>query len=450
MSKKFLGKVIAGAALGGASLLVWAPSTALADGGYHPDGYQKHDSGHVFAKPEVAKPGQEIKFIEVCQEPQKHAWLWSKVTGKVDLAPKDHKEDYEAGKKNEDYGKKAEDYGAGKKAEERKGGWDDGSKKPGESAEDAAKPGDAGDHESSGEDYKKEREYQEFLKYKEQQEYLEYRRYKEKSAPAENGAPGAEGAPSAREGAPAAPGPTADAVPAPTPTTTGQLPQPAEGYQPPAGGTGGGMADDGGAYEEGKQGWDDKKAEEDKHGWTDKKAEENKPGWNDKKAEEDKHGWTDKKAEENKPGWNDKKAEEDKHGWTDKKAEEDKHGWNDKKAEEDKHGWTDKKAEEDKHGWTDKKAEEDKHGWDDEKAGYEYWASVTIPWDAKPGTYELKGSCGEGELAVTPKGWVDGGDGGATSGSSDNLAVAGVGMLGMAALGGLVLMRQRRTDESHA
>jgi hypothetical protein len=372
MSKKFLGKVIAGAALGGASLLVWAPSTALADGGYHPNGYQKHDSGHVLAKPEVAKPGQEVKFVEVCAEPQKHAWLWSKVTGKVDLAPKDHKEGY----------------GADKKAEESKNGWDDGAKKPGDSAEDAAKPGDPGSRESSGEDYKKEREYQEFLKYKEQQEYLEYRRYKEKSDPGEKAAPGAEGAPSAREGAPEAPGPTAGAVPAPTPSTDGQ---PTEGYQPPAGGTGGGMADDGKAYEEGEQGWDDKKAEEDKHGWT------------DKKAEEDKHSRDDSK-----------------------------------------------KAEESKNGRDDKKAEESKNGWDDKKAGYEYWANVTIPWDAKPGTYELKGSCGEGEFVISPKGWVDGGDGGATSGNSDNLAVAGVGMLGMASLGGLVLMRQRRTDESHA
>ncbi|MBE1484695.1 hypothetical protein [Plantactinospora soyae] len=394
MSKKFLGKVIAGAALGGASLLVWAPSTALADGGYHPDGYQKHDSGRVFAKPEVAKPGQEVKFIEVCSEPQQHAWLWSKVTGKVDLAPKDHKEGYEADKK----------------AEESKGGWDDGGKKPEESPEHAAKPGDPGSHESSGEEYKKEREYQEFLKYKEQQEYLEYRRYKEKSAPAENGAPRTEGAPSAEEGAPAAPGPSAGAVPAPpSPSANGQLPQPADGYQPPAGGpapggVGGSMADDGKAYEEGKQGWDDgKKAEEGKDGWTDKKAEEGKQGWDDSK-----------KAEESKPGWDEKKAEEHKQGWDDKKAEEGKDGWT------------------------------------DEKAGYEYWAGVTIPWDAKPGTYELKGSCGEGELIITPKGWVDGGDGGATSGNSDNLAVAGVGMLGMAALGGLVLMRQRRTDESHA
>ncbi|WP_230394391.1 hypothetical protein [Plantactinospora alkalitolerans] len=396
MSKKFLGKVIAGAALGGASLLVWAPSTALADGGYHPDGYQKHDSGHVFAKPEVAKPGQEVKFIEVCSEAQEHAWLWSKVTGKVDLAPKDHKVGHEGGKE------------ADKKAEERKDGWDD--KKAGDSAEDAAKPGDAGGHESSGENYKKEREYQEFLKYKEQQEYLEYRRYKDKAAPeeeqaapGEKEAPEAEGAPSAGEGAPAAPGPTADAVPAPTPSATGQLPQPAEGYQPPAGGAGGAMADDGKAYEEGAQGWDGKKADEGEHGRDDKKAQEGERTWEDSKP-----------AEKGKPNSDEKKAQEGEHGWEDKKADE------------------------------------GEHGWDDKKAGYEYWASVTIPWDAKPGTYEVKGSCGEGEFVVTPKGWVDGGDGGLTSGSSDNLAVAGVGMLGMAALGGLVLMRQRRTDESHA
>lgn len=45
MSKKFLGTAIAGAALGGPSLLFWAPSTALFDRSYHPDGYQEYGSG---------------------------------------------------------------------------------------------------------------------------------------------------------------------------------------------------------------------------------------------------------------------------------------------------------------------------------------------------------------------------------------------------------------------
>ncbi|MFF5224791.1 hypothetical protein ACFY21_26875, partial [Micromonospora sp. NPDC000212] len=83
MAKKMLGKVVAGAALGGASLLVFTPGIAFADG--HHDGEDR--DGKVIAKPHVVKPGDEVKLLEICPEPQEHAYVWSKVTGKVDLKP---------------------------------------------------------------------------------------------------------------------------------------------------------------------------------------------------------------------------------------------------------------------------------------------------------------------------------------------------------------------------
>jgi LPXTG-motif cell wall-anchored protein len=75
-----------------------------------------------------------------------------------------------------------------------------------------------------------------------------------------------------------------------------------------------------------------------------------------------------------------------------------------------------------------------------------YYGRAEIPWDADPGKYELKGSCGEGTLVVLPRGHVDGGDGGAT-GADREMTAGGAAMLGAAALGGIVLMRRRRADE---
>ncbi|MCG5439257.1 hypothetical protein PSH25_003632, partial [Micromonospora sp. PSH25] len=78
MAKKMLGKVVAGAALGGASLLVFAPGIAFANG---------HEDGKVYAKPHVVKAGDEVKLLEICPDRQEHAYVWSKVTGKVKLKP---------------------------------------------------------------------------------------------------------------------------------------------------------------------------------------------------------------------------------------------------------------------------------------------------------------------------------------------------------------------------
>ncbi|MEK8109535.1 hypothetical protein NKG94_43455 [Micromonospora sp. M12] len=78
-----LGKVVAGAALGGASLLVFAPGIAFANG--HDDGADR--DGKVYAKPHVVKAGDEVKLLEICPDRQEHAYVWSKVTGKVKLDP---------------------------------------------------------------------------------------------------------------------------------------------------------------------------------------------------------------------------------------------------------------------------------------------------------------------------------------------------------------------------
>ncbi|MBQ1027205.1 hypothetical protein [Micromonospora sp. C95] len=81
MAKKMLGKVVAGAALGSASLLVFAPGAAYADG------QPQTDEGKVFAKPHAVKAGEEVKLVQICPEEQEHPFVWSKVTGKVKLEP---------------------------------------------------------------------------------------------------------------------------------------------------------------------------------------------------------------------------------------------------------------------------------------------------------------------------------------------------------------------------
>ncbi|MEU0550857.1 hypothetical protein ABZ272_24135, partial [Micromonospora sp. NPDC005979] len=91
----------------------------------------------------------------------------------------------------------------------------------------------------------------------------------------------------------------------------------------------------------------------------------------------------------------------------------------------------------------------DKGGRDDERE-FVYYGEAKVDKDAKPGRYELKGSCGEGELVVLPHGGVDGGDGGVSTGTDRGLATGGASLLGAAALGGIVLMRRRRTDGSLA
>ncbi|MEV4626271.1 hypothetical protein AB0J90_08270 [Micromonospora sp. NPDC049523] len=82
MSRNFLGKVVAGAALGGASLLVGTPGIASAD-----PSPTATDAGQMSTKPQWAKPGHEVTIVEVCDQPQESPWVWSELTGKLELNP---------------------------------------------------------------------------------------------------------------------------------------------------------------------------------------------------------------------------------------------------------------------------------------------------------------------------------------------------------------------------
>ncbi|MFY1588878.1 hypothetical protein ACN267_30805 [Micromonospora sp. WMMD734] len=346
MANKMLGKVVAGAALGGASLLVFTPGIAFADG--HHDGESR--DGKVFAKPHVVKPGEEVKLIEICPEAQEHAFVWSKVTGKVKLRPAD---------------------GRG----EEHGGWKDDEGR----GEDHGKP-----EEGKGEGHGKP---------------------DEGKGPDDNG-------------------------PKPQPPAEGGQP-PADGGQPPAGGQGGGfMAADQGPDHGGKP--DEGKGDE--HGKPDegKGEEHGKPG--EGKPDEGKPD-EGKPDEHGKPG--EGKGEE--HGKPGEESGE--HGWDEESDEGDWQGH-EGYGQEDEYGYG-----KDEGGWE-HKRDFVYYGEAKVSWDARPGRYELNGSCGEGELVVLPKGHVDGGDGGMTTTGADRGMVAGgAGMIGAAALGGIVLMRRRRADE---
>ncbi|OWV10867.1 hypothetical protein B5D80_05915 [Micromonospora wenchangensis] len=327
MANKMLGKVVAGAALGGASLLVFTPGIAFADG--HHDGESR--DGKVIAKPHVVKPGDEVKLIEICPEAQEHAFVWSKVTGKVKLKPAEGRGEEHGGWKDDEG--KGEDHGKGE--------------------------------EGKGEDHGKGPDGQ---------------------APDDHG-------------------------PKPQPPAEGGQP-PADGGQPPAGGQGGGFMaadqgpDHGGKPEEGKG---------DEHG----KPEEGKG------EEHGKPGAGEESGEHGKPGWDEESDEGDWQGH-EGYGQDDEYGYG--KDEESGYG-------KDEGGWGHKK-------------DFVYYGEAEVSEDARPGRYELNGSCGEGELVVLPKGHVDGGDGGMTTTGADRGMVAGgAGMIGAAALGGIVLMRRRRADE---
>ncbi|MFF0171439.1 hypothetical protein ACFYPU_00115, partial [Micromonospora profundi] len=142
MAKKMLGKVVAGAALGGASLLVFAPGIAFADG--HHDGGKDHD-GKVYAKPHVVKAGDEVKLLEICPDRQEHAFVWSKVTGKVKLeAARDDK-----GKDHGEWNKEDGSYDREDRGRDEHGKDDKGKDEHGKDDKDKGK-----DHEGKGEDGK--------------------------------------------------------------------------------------------------------------------------------------------------------------------------------------------------------------------------------------------------------------------------------------------------------
>ncbi|MGC5030399.1 hypothetical protein [Micromonospora sp. DT229] len=341
MAKKMLGKVVAGAALGGASLLVFAPGVAFADGP------PPETEGKVFAKPHAAKPGEEIKLVEICEKPQEKPFVWSKVTGKVKLESARDGGKWGRGDSN------GKDWQHGKDRGDWKPGGDHGDWKPGDDKGDWKPGGDKGDW-TPGEDKG-------------------------------DWTPG---------------GDKGDWTPGGD-----------KGDRTPGG-------DKGDWTPGGDKG--DRTPGEDKGDWT--------PG-------EDKGDWT--------PGG-------DKGEWQDRE-EAPQQGAGGGAAADEEGNWKSDEHGQDAEGARDRK-DRDEHGadkgdrWEHEK-DFVYYGEARIAEDAKPGTYKLEGSCGEGELVVLPHGGVDGGDGGLTAGTDRDMATAGAGLVGAAALGGLVLLRRRRTDE---
>ncbi|MEO3776954.1 hypothetical protein ABGB16_08885 [Micromonospora sp. B11E3] len=339
MANKKLGKVVAGAALGGASLLVFTPGIAFADGGHH-DG----DGGKVFAKPHVVRAGEEVKLIEVCEESQQDAFVWSKVTGRVELHKVDKDKDKdEHGKGKDEHGKGKGEHGKGEHGKGEHGKDEHGKDEHGK------------DEMGRGEEHGKEKDKD---------------KGKDEHGKGEEGRPGGWG-----------------------------------------GGADASGREDWGGYEHGQKPEDEKGA---------KGRDEDKAGHDEdmRAKDEDKGRHEDKWAKDD-----DKSAKDD-----DKWAKDDDKG----RHEDDKWG------KDDDDSW--------EHGRD-----FVYLGEAKVDKDARPGRYELHGSCGEGELVVLPKGHVDGGDGGMTSTSTDRtMATTGAGLLGASALGGLVLLRRRRTDGSVA
>ncbi|WP_431944340.1 hypothetical protein [Micromonospora marina] len=403
MAKKMLGKVVAGAALGGAGLLVFTPGMAYAGG---------HDEGKVVAKPHVVKAGDTVELLAICSEPQKHATVWSKVTGKVDLHPARDGEHGDRADRGGDWGGD-QDWGWG---------WDD---KGPDGKDDHGKV-----EHGKGPDGKDEHG---------------------KGGPDGRGEPGGDGH------GPGGNGPGGDGMPQP-PANQPQPPAGQPGGQPQPGGAGGGTAVDPGDW----QGHDEY-GQDAEPGWE--KEQRGAPDWT-----RDAHGsdGKDRYGKDAKDEYGkDAKGEhgswqggKDEHGsWQDDKGDwqgKDEHGlWPDDKGDHGKDdwqasggAWQDDKDDYGKDAGHDygKDAGHDygKDGWEHGK-DFVYYGEATVSHDARPGRYELRGTCGEGELVVLPRGGVDGGDGGMTSTGVDrNLATGGAGMIGAAALGGLVLLRRRR------
>ncbi|MBC9004405.1 hypothetical protein [Micromonospora aurantiaca (nom. illeg.)] len=405
MAKKMLGKVVAGAALGGAGLLAFTPGMAYAGG---------HDEGKVIAKPHVVKAGDTVELLAICSEPQKHATVWSKVTGKVDLHPA---RDGEHG----DWADRGGDWGG-----DQDWGWDD-------------KGPDGKDDHGKGPDGKDEHGKDEHGK-----------------GPDGRGEPGGEGHGPDGNGpggsgpggngpggngpggdGPGGNGPGGDGMPQPP----ANQPQPPAGQpegQPQPGGAGAGAAVDPGDWQghdeygqDAEPGWEKEKA-----GAPDWTKDEHGPDGKDRygKDAKDEHGKDDRGGRPDDKG----KDGKDEHGsWQGGKDD-----WQGGKDDWQASGgaWQEDKGDYGKDAERDYGKDEWEHGKD-----FVYYGEATVSHDARPGRYELRGTCGEGELVVLPRGGVDGGDGGmTTTGVDRNLATGGAGMIGAAALGGLVLLRRRR------
>ncbi|SCF18178.1 hypothetical protein [Micromonospora marina] len=421
MAKKMLGKVVAGAALGGAGLLVFTPGMAYAGG---------HDEGKVVARPHVVKAGDTVELLAICSEPQKHATVWSKVTGKVDLHPARDGEHGDRTDRGGDHGKGPDGKGPDGKGPDGKGpdGKGPDGKGPDGKGPDGKGPDGKDDH-GKGPDGRGEPGG-------------------DGHGPDGNG-PGGNG--------PGGNGPGGDGMPQP-PANQPQPPAGQPGGQPQPGGAGGGTAVDPGDW----QGHDEY-GQDAEPGWE--KEQRGAPDWTRDAHGSDGKGryGKDAKGEHGKDakGEHGKDAKGEHGSW---QGGKDEHGsWQDDKGDwqgRDEHGlWPDDKGDHGKDDW-----QASGGAWQDDKGGYGrdaehdygddgwehgkdfvYYGEATVSHDARPGRYELRGTCGEGELVVLPRGGVDGGDGGMTSTGVDrNLATGGAGMIGAAALGGLVLLRRRR------
>ncbi|MEU4791132.1 hypothetical protein AB0F95_15675 [Micromonospora tulbaghiae] len=427
MAKKMLGKVVAGAALGGAGLLAFTPGMAYAGG---------HDEGKVIAKPHVVKAGDTVELLAICSEPQKHATVWSKVTGKVDLHPA------RDGEHGGDWGDRGGDWG-----DDKAWGWDDkgpdGKDDHGrdEHGRDEHGKGPEGkDDHGKGPDGKDEHG----------------------KGPDGRGEPGGDGHGPDGNGpggnGPGGNGPGGDGMPQPP----ANQPQPPAGQpegQPQPGGAGAGTAVDPGDWQghdeygqDAEPGW-----EKEQRGAPDWTKDAHGPDGKDRygKDAKDEHGKDDRGGRPDDKG----KDGKDEHGsWQDGKGDWQASGgaWQDDKGDWQASGgaWQDDKGDWQASGgvWQDDKgdygkdAERDygQDGWEHGK-DFVYYGEATVSHDARPGRYELRGTCGDGELVVLPRGGVDGGDGGmTTTGVDRDLATGGAGMIGAAALGGLVLLRRRR------
>ncbi|MGY4910570.1 hypothetical protein [Micromonospora aurantiaca (nom. illeg.)] len=380
MAKKMLGKVVAGAALGGAGLLAFTPGMAYAGA---------HDEGKVIAKPHVVKAGDTVELLAICSEPQKHATVWSKVTGKVDLHPA---RDGEHG----DWADRGGDWGG-----DQDWGWDD----KGPDGKDDHGKGPDGRGEPGGDGH----------------------------GPGGNG-PGGSGP---GGNGPGGNGPGGDGMPQPP----ADQPQPPAGQpegQPQPGGAGAGAAVDPGDWQghdeygqDAEPGW-----EKEKPGGPDWTKDEHGPDGKDRhgKDAKDEHGKDDRGGRPDDKGMDGK----DEHGsWQDGEGD-----WQGGKDDWQASGgaWQEDRGDYGKDAERDYGKDEWEHGKD-----FVYYGEATVSHDARPGRYELRGTCGEGELVVLPRGGVDGGDGGmTTTGVDRTLATGGAGMIGAAALGGLVLLRRRR------
>ncbi|MEU4777865.1 hypothetical protein [Micromonospora sp. NPDC023633] len=355
MAKKMLGKVVAGAALGGASLLVFTPGIAFADG-------QQGHEGKVYAKPHVVKAGDTVKLLEVCPDRQEHAFVWSKVTGKVELKPAEGRGDWRGGEED------SRDHDRGR------------------------------DHEDKGRDNGKD-------------------------------------------------GNGKDQSPRPQPPANGtSQPQPTNGGQPPANGQGGGAADAAGA--EGDRDWKGYEHGQDAEGDRGDKGHDkgNREGRGDSNGS-DEYDRADRKdhagygSESNGSDEYDRKGHDNGRDGHDNGRDGHDNGRNGRDGHDNGRNGHD-------NGRSDEESERNgKDHWE-HKRDFVYYGEAQVSEDAQPGRYELKGSCGEGELVVLPRGGVDGGDGGVGAGTDRGLAAGGASLIGAAALGGLVLMRRRRTDES--